>query len=65
MAKTPGAESDNRVNIGNARLYGMEEDLGLKQNQFQIAVSLLFVSRSFRRSSLRLAFSTTVGLELP
>ncbi|KAA6411638.1 MAG: MFS general substrate transporter [Lasallia pustulata] len=34
----------DRVNIGNARLYGMEEDLGLKGNEYQIAVSLLFVT---------------------
>lgn len=33
-----------RVNIGNARLYGMEEDLGLVRNQYQTAVSLLFVT---------------------
>lgn len=33
----------DRVNIGNARLYGMEKDLGLHGNQFQIAVSILFV----------------------
>ena len=33
-----------RVNIGNARLYGLEEDLGLVGNQFQIAVSILFVT---------------------
>ncbi|KAI1195373.1 DNA-repair protein rad2 [Nemania serpens] len=33
-----------RVNIGNARLYGLEEDLGLSPNQFQIAVSILFVT---------------------
>lgn len=33
-----------RVNIGNARLYGMEEDLGLVGNQYQTAVSLLFVT---------------------
>lgn len=32
------------VNIGNARLYGMEEDLGLKGNQYPTAVSLLFVT---------------------
>lgn len=32
------------VNIGNARLYGMEADLGLKGNQYQTAVSLLFVT---------------------
>lgn len=33
-----------RVNIGNARLYGLEEDLGLEGNQFQISVSILFVT---------------------
>ncbi|KMU92562.1 nicotinamide mononucleotide permease [Coccidioides immitis H538.4] len=33
----------DRVNIGNARLYGLEEDLGLHGDQFQIAVSILFV----------------------
>lgn len=33
-----------RVNVGNARLYGMEEDLGLVGNQYQTAVSLLFVT---------------------
>ena len=32
------------VNIGNARLYGMESDLGLVGNQYQTAVSLLFVT---------------------
>ncbi|KAF2400034.1 MFS general substrate transporter [Trichodelitschia bisporula] len=34
----------DRVNIGNARLYGLEKDLGLKGNQYQTAVSLLFVT---------------------
>lgn len=33
----------SRVNIGNARLYRLEKDLGLKGNQFQTAVALLFV----------------------
>lgn len=32
------------VNIGNARLYGLEEDLGLTGNQYQVAVSILFVT---------------------
>jgi hypothetical protein len=32
------------VNIGNARLYGLEEDLGLVGDQYQIAVSILFVT---------------------
>lgn len=31
----------DRVNIGNARLYGLEEDLGMTGNMFQIAVSIL------------------------
>ncbi|KAM3416385.1 hypothetical protein BST61_g7983 [Cercospora zeina] len=34
----------DRVNIGNARLYGLEADLGMQGNQFQIAVSILFVT---------------------
>lgn len=32
------------VNIGNSRLYNMEKDLGLVGNQYQIAVSILFVT---------------------
>lgn len=32
------------VNIGNARLYHLERDLGLVGNQFQVAVSILFVT---------------------
>ena len=32
------------MNIGNARLYGLEEDLGLVGDQYQIAVSVLFVT---------------------
>jgi MFS family permease len=34
----------DRVNIGNARLYGLEEDLGLQGDQFQVSVSILFVT---------------------
>ncbi|KAI9374857.1 major facilitator superfamily domain-containing protein [Aspergillus egyptiacus] len=34
----------DRVNIGNARLYHLEEDLGLEGDQYQIAVSILFVT---------------------
>ncbi|SPO06974.1 related to putative tartrate transporter [Cephalotrichum gorgonifer] len=34
----------DRVNIGNARLFGLEEELKLKKNQFQIAVSVLFIT---------------------
>jgi MFS family permease len=32
------------VNIGNARLFGLEEDLGLVGNQYQILVSILFAT---------------------
>lgn len=32
------------VNIGNARLYNLEDDLNLTGNQFQVAVSILFVT---------------------
>ncbi|KAM0330779.1 hypothetical protein ACHAQA_003733 [Verticillium albo-atrum] len=34
----------DRVNIGNGRLYGLEEDLGLTGSQFQLAVSVLFIT---------------------
>lgn len=34
----------DRVNIGNARLYSMEEDLRLEGNQFQVAVSIFYVT---------------------
>lgn len=33
----------DRTNIGNARLFGLEEDLGLVGNQYQLAVAILFV----------------------
>lgn len=32
------------MNIGNARLYGLEDSLGLSGDQYQTAVSLLFVT---------------------
>ena len=34
----------DRVNIGNAKLYKLEEDLCMSGNQYQLAVSLLFVT---------------------
>src|SRR6266536_5328517 len=34
----------DRVNIGNARLYRLEEDLGLHGMQYQTAMSLLFAT---------------------
>ena len=33
----------DRTNIGNAKIFGLEDDLGLKGNQYQIAVAALFV----------------------
>lgn len=41
----------DRVNIGNARLFGLEDDLNLHGNQYQTAVSLLFVTYLVRYSS--------------
>lgn len=41
---TKSNNANSLVNIGNARLYGMEEDLGLEGNQYQTAVSILFVT---------------------
>ncbi|KAF1837939.1 MFS general substrate transporter [Decorospora gaudefroyi] len=34
----------DRVNIGNARLYDLQEDLNMSDSQFQTAVSILFVT---------------------
>ncbi|KAH7014249.1 major facilitator superfamily domain-containing protein [Microdochium trichocladiopsis] len=34
----------DRVGIGNARLFGLEQDLNLEPNQYQICVSILFVT---------------------
>ncbi|KAK7754049.1 hypothetical protein SLS62_003895 [Diatrype stigma] len=34
----------DRVNIGNARLYGLEKDLGLQGNEYQLCVSMLFIT---------------------
>ncbi|KAF4958722.1 hypothetical protein FSARC_10947 [Fusarium sarcochroum] len=34
----------DRVGIGNARLYGLEKELGLTGDQYQLAVSILFVT---------------------
>ncbi|KAI8281103.1 putative transporter [Colletotrichum sp. SAR 10_98] len=34
----------DRVNIGNARLFGLEDDLNLGSGQFQLAVSVLFIT---------------------
>lgn len=42
------AANHSSVNIGNARLYGLEKDLGLKGNQYQVSVSILFVTYCVR-----------------
>ncbi|OBT70876.1 hypothetical protein VF21_10071 [Pseudogymnoascus sp. 05NY08] len=34
----------DRINIGNARLYNLEADLGLTGSQYQTAVSVLFIT---------------------
>jgi hypothetical protein len=34
----------DRTAIGNARLYNMEEDLGLGEGEYQLAVSVLFIT---------------------
>lgn len=35
----------DRVNIGNARIYGLEDDLGITgTNKYQLSVSILFVT---------------------
>lgn len=40
------------VNIGNARLFGLEEDLGMEGgSKFQLAVSVLFITYCVRRPS--------------
>lgn len=55
------------VNIGNARLYGLEKDLGLHGSQYQVAVSILFVPYcvcSSSSSSLFLFFSTRDGKKI-
>jgi MFS family permease len=33
----------DRTNIGNARLFGLEQELGLVGSQYQVAVAILFV----------------------
>lgn len=33
----------DRTNIGNARLFGMERDLNMTGNMYQVAVAVLFV----------------------
>lgn len=40
--------ADKIVNIGNARLYGFEEELNLTGDQYQFAVSILFVTYCVR-----------------
>lgn len=58
------------MNIGNARLYGLEKDLGLHGDQFQIAVSILFVpycvsSCRYHKSRIELMVCGPQLLEVP
>lgn len=34
----------DRVNIGNARLYDLEEELGMTGSQYNLAVAVLFIT---------------------
>lgn len=40
----------DRVSIGNARLYGMEDELGMQNNDYLLAVSVLFITYCVCRS---------------
>jgi hypothetical protein len=48
----------DRVNIGNAKLYWLERDLGMSGNQYQLAVSLLFVTYVVSKIGLPFLAST-------
>lgn len=43
---------NSTVGIGNARLYGMEEELNMGPNQYQLAVSILFVTYCVSRNEI-------------
>jgi hypothetical protein len=47
------------VGIGNARLYGLEKELGLTGDQYQLAVSILFVTYCVSRSLLFLGLAAS------
>lgn len=50
-----GSIADNSiVGIGNARLYGMEDELNLGNNEYQLAVSILFVTYCVSRDEILL-----------
>ncbi|CAM1502195.1 Fc.00g041790.m01.CDS01 [Cosmosporella sp. VM-42] len=51
----------DRVNIDNARLYGLEEDLRLVGDQYQLAVSILFVSYVLPETPLNLVLKKVTG----
>jgi len=45
----------DRVSIGNARLYGMEDELGMVNDDYLLAVSVLFITycvRSYLKVSM-------------
>jgi hypothetical protein len=50
----------DRVNIGNARLYWLERDLNMAGNQFQLAVSLLFVTYVVSQAVRLLGYELTL-----
>lgn len=52
------------VNIGNARLYGMEDELSLKGDQYQIAVSILFVTYCVNASYSPLGSRANINRDL-
>lgn len=55
MSPVPSDVADLKiVNIGNARILGMEKELNLQGNQYQIAVSILFVTYCVNASHSRL-----------
>lgn len=44
----------DRVSIGNARLYFMEDDLGMENNDYLLAVSVLFITYCVRTPFLHI-----------
>lgn len=50
----------DRVSIGNARLYFMEDDLGMENDDYLLAVSVLFITYCVR--TLFLHIQTRVNI---
>jgi hypothetical protein len=55
----------DRVNIGNARLYDLEKDLGMTGNMFQIAVSILVRTLAGNTSPSMMASDERTVCHLP